>query len=88
MEDPLRQQRPEADKRHKLSQYSAVLWNEKSLPRQFRVHFTEPFLSATNTHCLLLYIYHNHVHSIIVPVLDDPRCNVGTAKVCCVDINI
>ena len=40
----------ETDKRHKISQYSAVLWNEKSLPRQFRFNCTvhNGFLISNN----------------------------------------
>ena len=40
----------ETDKQHKISQYSAVLWNEKSLPRQCRCNCTvhNGFLLSNN----------------------------------------
>ena len=51
MEDPLRQQRPEADKRHKLSQYSAVLWSEKIAAGPITVSFYRT-VSLCNKHAL------------------------------------
>ena len=43
-------ERSETDKRHNISQYSAVLWNDKSLPRQFPFNCTvhNGFLISNN----------------------------------------
>ncbi len=60
-------ERSETDKRHNISKYSAVLWNEKSLQRQFRFDCTvhngfliSNHLSLQQTPYFYIYRYNGH----------------------------